>query len=95
MLLGINSDKDREALQTTIEKEHLTWRSWWDNGSTEGPIQTKWQVTKRPTIYLLDGRGVIRHKNVDEDELENTLDGLLKEVASKSRKPQRVKKQAP
>ena len=87
VLLGVNSDKDREELKKTIKKENITWRSWWDDGSTDGPIQTKWQVAQRPTIHLLDAEGVIRHKNVTEDELESTIDGLLKELADKSRKP--------
>lgn len=95
MLLGVNSDGDREALKKTVEKENLAWRSWWDNGSTDGPIQTKWQVAQRPMIYLLDAQGVIRHKNVDEDELENAIDGLLQEIAKRSPKHRKVEKQAP
>ena len=87
MLLGVNSDEDREELKKTIKKENITWRSWWDDGSTDGPIQTTWQVAQRPAIYILDAEGVIRHKNVAEDELENTIDGLLKELVNKSRKP--------
>ncbi len=30
VLLGINSDEDREELKKTLEKEQITWRSWWD-----------------------------------------------------------------
>ena len=86
MLLGVNSDEVREDLKKTIEEEGITWRSWWDDGSTEGPIQSKWQVTQRPTVYLLDAEGVIRHKNVAEDELEQAIDVLLKELANKSNK---------
>ena len=83
VLLGVNSDEDRDELKKTIEKENLTWRSWWDDGSPDGPIQTQWQVAQRPAIYLLDAAGVIRHKNVAEDELETAIDGLLKELGNK------------
>jgi hypothetical protein len=86
VLLGVNSDEDREALKTTVAKENITWRSWWDDGSTDGPIQAQWQVKQRPAIYLLDAQGIIRHKNVAEDELEGAIDGLLKELADKSSK---------
>jgi len=89
-LLGINSDPDREALKTANEKEQITWRSWWDEGSKFGPIQTKWQVEQRPAIYLLDAKGVIRYKstsNVDGDDLGKVIDSLMEELASKSRKP--------
>ena len=84
MLLGVNSDGDRDELKKTIERENLTWRSWWDNGSTEGPIQTEWQVDQRPMIYLLDAKGIVRHKSVAEDELKEAIDHLLKELADKS-----------
>ena len=83
MLLGINSDTDRQQLKRTIKKERLTWRSWWDKGSTNGPIQTQWQVTRRPTIFVLDAKGVIRHKDGDEQQLAKVIDRLLKEVGKK------------
>ena len=79
-LLGINSDDDREALKKTLEKEQITWQSWWDDGSVNGPIQTKWQVMKRPVIYVLDAKGVIRNKNVTGDDLDNAVDLLLEEL---------------
>ncbi len=33
-LLGINSDSDRQELKKVLAKEKITWRSWWDGGST-------------------------------------------------------------
>ena len=66
-------------MKTTIEKEQITWRSWWDQGSPDGPIQTKWDVTQRPAIYVLDARGVIRYKDVKGDELDKAIDKLLAE----------------
>ena len=81
VLLGINSDEDREEIQNTIKDESITWRSWWDNGSPEGPIQTQWQVTQRPAIYLLDAKGVIRFKNIEAENLDAAIDSLLEEPA--------------
>jgi hypothetical protein len=78
-LLGINSDADRSALKKALEKEHITWRSWWDGGSTEGPIATRWNVRGWPTIYVLDAKGEIRHKNVRGKELDAAVDALVKE----------------
>jgi hypothetical protein len=51
-LLGINSDQNRDDLKKVMEKEQITWRSWWD-GSTSGPIASKWNVQGWPTIYVL------------------------------------------
>jgi hypothetical protein len=62
-LIGVNSDKDRDALKPVLKKENITWRSFW-NGSegTGGPISTKWNVHGWPTLYVIDHRGIIRHK---------------------------------
>jgi peroxiredoxin len=78
-LLGINSDP-RDHLKQTIQKEHMTWRSWWDSGQTGGPIASKWNVTGWPTTYVLDIKGVIRYKNVREEAMDQAVDALLKEL---------------
>src|SRR5438128_1365449 len=77
-ILGINSDSDRKELKKTVEKEHITWRSWWDGGSTEGPIASHWNVIGWPTTYVLDNHGVIRYTNVIGHELDAAVDALLK-----------------
>jgi hypothetical protein len=82
-ILGINSDSDRKVLREVLQKEHITWRSWWDGGSTEGPIATRWNVTNVtgwPAIYVLDDRGVIRYKQISGQELDKAVDALLKET---------------
>lgn len=63
VLLGVNSDGDREALKKVLEKEKITWRSWWDGGGTKGPVASKWQVHGWPTIYIIDAKGIIRVKD--------------------------------
>src|SRR5262249_36767365 len=62
VLLGVNSDESKEELKQAIEKEKLSWRSWFDGPGTQGPIATKWNVRGWPTMYVLDHNGVIRHK---------------------------------
>jgi hypothetical protein len=79
VILGINSDADRTALKKALAAEHLTWRSWWDGGSTDGPIATKWNVRGWPTTYVLDRRGVIRYKQVLGPELDKAVDTLVNE----------------
>jgi peroxiredoxin len=80
VILGVNSDEDREALKKTVEKERLTWRSFWD-GRRPGPIATAYNVQAWPTIFVLDAKGVIRYTSVgaDEKKLDETIEALLKE----------------
>jgi hypothetical protein len=84
-ILGINSDSNRAELKKAMEKESITWRSWWDGGSTEGAIATRWNVSGWPTIYVLDKGGVIRHKNVRGDDLDKAVNALLSETQSNKR----------
>ena len=79
-LIGINSDPKRDELKKVMEKEQITWRSWWDGGNTQGPIATKWNVSGWPTIYVVDQKGVIRFKNVREEAMDKAVDTLLKEL---------------
>ena len=79
-ILGVNSDKDRDELKKVLEKENITWRSFWDGGSTNGPIASKWNVHGWPTIYVLDSKGVIRYKNVREHDMDVAVNTLLKEM---------------
>ncbi len=81
-LLGVNSDRDREELKKAMAKEQISWRSFWNGGSTEGPISQAWRVQSWPTIFVLDGQGVIRYRDVRATALERAVDELLKEVES-------------
>lgn len=85
VLLGVNSDKDREALKKTLVEEQITWRSWWDEGSIDGPIHTAWQVHSRPTIYLLDHKGTIRYKNVQPADVDAAINELLTELPNEAK----------
>src|SRR5262245_12789237 len=82
-LIGVNSDKDRDELKKVLETEKITWRSFWNGGSTQGPISDAWKVTGWPTIYVLDANGVIRYRNVRGEAMDHAVDELLKEVEAK------------
>ena len=80
-LLGINSDKNLDELHAAMLQEQITWRSWWDGGSTSGPIASLFGVRAWPTIFVLDHKGVIRFKDVRGEGLDKAVDALLEEPA--------------
>jgi AhpC/TSA family len=80
-LLGINSDSNLEALHAAMAQERITWRSWWDGGSTSGPIAAAYGVHAWPTTYVLDQHGVIRFKNVRGEDMDRAVDTLLEKLA--------------
>jgi hypothetical protein len=85
-LLGINSDRDRYEIRRTCKAEGITWRSWFDGGGTSGPIATAWGVRGWPTIYILDGKGVIRYRDVRGEAMDRAVDTLLAELEQSGKK---------
>ena len=78
-LLGVNSDS-KERLRRATKKENITWRSWWDGGNTSGPIAKAWNVKGWPTLYVLDAKGIIRHRDLHDKELDDAIGGLVNEL---------------
>jgi hypothetical protein len=76
-IVGVNSDSNRDELKKAMAKENITWRSFWDGGSTRGPIAKKWNVSAWPTLYVIDHKGVIRGRDVDGTSLDKMVDLLV------------------
>ncbi len=83
-LIGINSDTDKDKLKEAMQKENITWRSFWNGPhGTSGPISERWNVHGWPTMYLIDAKGVIRHKFLGSpggETLDKLIDELVKEA---------------
>jgi thiol-disulfide isomerase/thioredoxin len=84
-LVSISADEKKEKLTEFLAKEKMPWTHWW-NGSTGGIIDD-WDVRNFPTIYVLDLHGVIRHKDLSGDELENAVNALLAEQTTATSAP--------
>jgi peroxiredoxin len=85
-VIGVNiSEPDIAALKKLAEKQNLTWRSFSDPPTSEwrGRIAKKWNLAGTPTIYLLDHKGVIRHKwlgGAPERIIDHAVEKLVREV---------------
>ena len=79
-LIGVNSDRDLDKLRPRLEEEQITWRSFWNGPEgTGGPIAKDWDVMGWPTIYILDGNGIIRERNKRNEAMEEAVMALLEE----------------
>jgi len=76
---SVNTDEDVETLRQSIDSGEITWRCWRDGG-TSGPITLRWGVSYFPTVFVLDHKGVIRAEQVGPEELDATLNALVKEA---------------
>jgi hypothetical protein len=82
-LIGINvAGNNAKQLKHIMERENLTWRTFADPGNVgQGAIATSWNVAGTPTLYIIDHKGVIRHKWVgspSETAIDKALDRLIR-----------------
>ncbi|MBI3861505.1 MAG: hypothetical protein HY290_06390 [Planctomycetia bacterium] len=63
-LIGVNvTGHAAKKLKLVMEKFNLTWRTFADPGdSGPGPIVKQWNMAATPTMYIIDHKGIIRHK---------------------------------
>ena len=96
-LIGVNSDRDLDELKPVLKEEQITWRSFWNGKQgTGGPISTEWNVHGWPTLYVIDHKGVIRHKwlgSPGNDKMDAAIEKLVAEAegkpAEKDAKPEK------
>jgi len=83
-LLGVNTDGNLNQVKSDLKKENITWRSWYDGQG--GPICSKFAVRSFPTIFVLDEKGVIRYKNVRNEQMDQAVETLVKDLEKRSPK---------
>ncbi|MBP3957015.1 redoxin domain-containing protein [Gemmata sp. G18] len=77
-LISVSADEKKETLTTFLEKTEMPWTHW--HAGARGELLSKYQVKFYPTIYVIDAKGVIRHKNIRDKDLEHAVEELLKET---------------
>jgi thiol-disulfide isomerase/thioredoxin len=81
-IVGVNGDRDPETMTKALAKvEKIPWRSFRDERVGQGSISEEWKVAGWPTLYLIDHRGIIRHRWVgapDDETLAREIGQLLK-----------------
>src|SRR5438034_1147029 len=80
VLLGINSDQSRSALKKIMKDEEVTWPNIYDGTPGKGTIANSWNVHGWPTIYVIDAKGVIRDRDLRDDQLSKRVRELVKEA---------------
>lgn len=77
-VVSVHAEPEKLAsdLKAAWKAEGNTWRCLFD-GDWEGPIQKAWNIQTFPTIYLIDAEGVIRGKNLQDEDLDEAVDVLL------------------
>jgi hypothetical protein len=80
VLLGVNTDVDRDAARQVVARRRLNWRSWWAGGP-DGAIPSRWRINSFPSLFIIDGHGVVRYEHIQPGpELERAIESLLREL---------------
>ena len=78
-LIGINSDGPADKVKAILSENQITWRQAIDE-TTSGKWATAWNIRGWPTIYVLDHKGVIRYRDVRDQQMEDAVMKLLAEM---------------
>jgi peroxiredoxin len=88
-LIGVNTNAYKpDKLKDVMDKEKLSWRTFADprgenSEGFQGNICGQWNLEGTPTLYILDHRGVIRHRwlgSPGDKVIEEALVKLIKEA---------------
>lgn len=84
VLVSVSGDEDKDSLTEFLSREKMPWVHWWDGD--KGPVMKMFKIKAFPTLYLIDARGVIRHKwagNPGNDKLDKAVEDLVAEATKK------------
>jgi thiol-disulfide isomerase/thioredoxin len=86
-LVGVCSDEDRQKVKPVLGEKKITWRSFWCGPKGYyGELPQAWNVTRWPTIYVIDHTGVIRSKTARGGVLDRLLTDLINEAEKEVQK---------
>ena len=77
-IVGVNSDGEKK-LKTLVKDGTVLWRNFTDKQSY-GKISGTWGVRSWPTLYLIDHKGVIKHKGLRGKEMEEAIKKMVKKA---------------
>jgi thiol-disulfide isomerase/thioredoxin len=77
-LISVSADDEKKELEDFIAKEPMPWNHWWEG--PEASLLKTWNIRFFPTIYVIDAKGVIRHKNIRGADLEKAVEALVAET---------------
>ncbi len=79
-MLSVSCDRDKATLEEFLANNSMPWDHWWVEAESE--FKKTLNIASFPTIYVLDAEGVIRYKNIKDEELDQAIDTLLSESES-------------
>lgn len=76
-VIGISRDKVKDNWTNAIEEDDLPWPQLSNLNSWEGEVFQAYGISSTPSNILIDKKGVIIAKNLEIENLENTISQYL------------------
>lgn len=76
-IVGVSMDRDTLRFLNTIKQDKMTWTNLIDR-TDETAVSKIYQSSQIPSNVLIDKNGMITHKDIDLQELDSTIESLLK-----------------
>src|SRR5262249_58783258 len=79
--LGVTGEKGLEAMMQ-MSLHEINWRSFKNQRADDDTVAKAWGVRSWPTLFLLDHRGIVRHKwsgRVSFGDVQRGSDALRRE----------------
>ncbi len=80
VFLAVSSDHSKDVLLKFLEKDPHPWPDIYDGD--KGPLAGRWQIDSWPTFFIIDAKGVIRHRfeGGGPNILEGPVEKLVREA---------------
>lgn len=78
IFVGVNLDDDREATATTVREAGYDWPPIWLDPEQRGQAVAALDLTRLPTVLLLDSAGRIKYRDLPVDRLRPAIERLLR-----------------
>ena len=93
-IVSVETGESRDSVRRLKSQQGLRYSSFWDESSkagveSAGAIATSWNATGFPTVYVLDGEGVIRFVDLRYEDLLKGVRQLLTEEMAAAEQPTR------
>jgi thiol-disulfide isomerase/thioredoxin len=75
VFISVSADKTADILRDFVRANDMNWPHVFDG--QDGPLQQLYQIEYFPSIFVLDGEGIVRYKDVRESDLDKAVDTLL------------------
>jgi len=87
--ISISSDEKKETVTEFLEKTKMPWIHWWEGD--DGEATRVYDITGIPCVFVIDHKGVIRHKQVGFNPRGDAIGKKVRELVKAAEAEKKTK----